>query len=226
MTQKVNQNEMPRERLLQNGAKALSVAELLAILLKTGTADESVLKTALSIQEKFGSLANMRQASVEELCALKGIGLAKAATLQAAIELGYRYMSETIEEFPVVRSLEQIAKKLLLEMRGEVQEQLVALYLNRQNKILKQQTIFLGTMTHSVAHPREILKEALKCSAASFILAHNHPSGDVVPSEQDLLFTERIEGCAALIGIDFVDHLILGNRCYYSLREKRTFKQK
>lgn len=212
----------PRERCEKHGVEALSYQELLAIVLRTGSKDKNVLELSREVLLNFDNLFELKKASLEELKEIDGIGPVKAIELQAAIELGRRLtIDERKKSEPIISSVE-LGEQLILEMKDLEQEHLVVMYLNTKNEVLKRQTIFIGSLNQSVAHPREIFKVAVKCSTARIIIAHNHPSGNPEPSEQDITFTKRIVDCGKLMGIEVLDHLVIGENSYVSLKETRV----
>ena len=212
--------ERPRERLLKDGPSSLSNHELLAILLRTGTKKESVLQMANRLLTKFEGLRLLKDASVNEITSIKGIGAAKALQIIAAIELGRRIHRLQYEDRYIIRSPEDAANYVMEEMRFLTQEHFVCLYLNTKNQVIHQQTVFIGSLNASIVHPREVFKEAFRRSAASFICLHNHPSGDPAPSREDIEVTKRLNECGKLIGIELLDHLIIGDQKFVSLKEK------
>ncbi|MFJ8264565.1 DNA repair protein RadC [Peribacillus asahii] len=212
--------EKPRERFLQDGPESLSNQELFALLLRTGTKEESVLQMANRLMDVFEELRLLKEASIEELTAIKGIGEAKAMQLLAAVELGRRIHRVNNQERYVIRSPEDGAKYCMEEMRFLTQEHFVCLYLNTKNQVLHKRTVFIGSLNASIVHPREVFKEAFRRSAASIICLHNHPSGDPAPSKEDIEVTKRLVECGKIIGIDLLDHLIIGEHKYVSLKEK------
>lgn len=212
--------ERPRERFLHDGAESLSNQELLAILLRTGTKSESVIDVANRIIHVFEGLRLLKEASVEELTSIKGIGEAKAIQLLASVELGRRIHCQNQLERYVIRSPEDGANYCMEEMRFLSQEHFVCLYLNTKNEVLHKRTIFIGSLNASIVHPREVYKEAFRRSAASIICLHNHPSGDPTPSREDIEVTKRLVECGKIIGIDLLDHIIIGEQKYVSLKEK------
>ncbi|MDQ0219375.1 JAB domain-containing protein [Peribacillus cavernae] len=169
--------ERPRERFLQEGPQSLSTQELLALLLRTGTKDESVLQLANRLISTFEGLRLLKDASIEEITSIKGIGEAKAIQILASVELGRRISSLNYNDRYVIRSPEDCANYCMEEMRFLSQEHFVCLYLNTKNQVLHKQTIFIGSLNASIVHPREVYKEAFRRSAASIICLHNHPSG-------------------------------------------------
>jgi DNA repair protein RadC len=212
--------ERPRERLISDGPESLANHELLAILLRTGTKDESVLQLANRLLNHFEGLRLLKDATIEEITSIKGIGTAKAVQILAAIELGRRISRLQYDERYVIRSPEDGAKYVMEDMRFLSQEHFVCLYLNTKNQVIHRKTVFIGSLNASIVHPREVFKEAIKRSAASIICAHNHPSGDPTPSREDIEVTKRLAECGRMIGIELLDHLIIGDRKFVSLKEK------
>ncbi|MDN5027398.1 DNA repair protein RadC [Streptococcus sp. SPS1] len=211
---------LPRERLTQEGVEALSNQELLAILLRTGTRQASVFEIAQKVLSNLSSLTDLKKMTLQELQSLSGIGRVKAIELQAMIELGHRIHKHETLEMESILSSQKLAKKMQQELGHKKQEHLVALYLNTQNQIIHQQTIFIGSATRSIAEPREILHYAIKHMATSLILVHNHPSGAVAPSRNDDQVTKLVKEACDLMGIVLLDHLIVSNSNYFSYREK------
>ncbi|MFZ3588327.1 RadC family protein [Bacillus sp. DJP31] len=220
MIRDVPQDERPRERLLHDGPVSLSNHELLAILLRTGSKEESVLQLANRMLTQFEGLRLLKDASIEELTGMKGIGQTKAIQIIAALELGRRISRLQYDERYVIRSPEDGAKYVMEDMRFLSQEHFVCLYLNTKNQVLHRQTVFIGSLNASIVHPREVFKEAFRRSAASIICIHNHPSGDPTPSKEDIEVTKRLTECGKIIGIELLDHLIIGDQKFVSLKEK------
>lgn len=214
------QDERPRERFIQNGPESLSNHELIAILLRTGTKDESVLQLSNRLLTNFEGLRLLKAATLEEMTEIKGIGQAKAIQILAAVEIGRRIANLNYTDRYVIRSPEDGANYVMNDMRFLSQEHFVCLYLNTKNQVLHKQTIFIGSLNASIVHPREVFREALKRSAASIICLHNHPSGDPAPSREDIEVTKRLVECGKMIGIDVLDHLIIGENKFFSLKEK------
>ncbi|MEI5989648.1 DNA repair protein RadC [Enterococcus termitis] len=214
---------LPRERLEVVGEKALSNQELLAILLRTGSKNMNVMEVASKFLNYFNHLYELKNATLTEMMEIKGIGRIKAIELRAAIEFGYRIQQSTQLKLGRVSSSYQIAQNLIYELQDFQQEHLVCLYLNTKNEVIKQETVFKGSLNQSVAHPREIFRSAVKCSAARLILAHNHPSGNPTPSESDIHFTQRMQECGKMMGIEVLDHIIIGEQVYISMREENFF---
>lgn len=212
--------ERPRERFLQDGPQSLSNQELLALLLRTGSREESVLQLSSRLINSFKGLRLLKEASVEELTMIKGIGEAKAIQILASVELGRRINNLNDQDRYVIRSPEDGANYCMEEMRFLSQEHFVCLYLNTKNQVLQKTTVFIGSLNASIVHPREVFKEAFKRSAASIICLHNHPSGDPSPSREDIEVTKRLVECGKIIGIEVLDHIIIGEHKYVSLKEK------
>lgn len=219
----VHAADRPRERLLRQGAKSLSNQELIAILLGTGTKQESVLTVANRVLLSFEKLHNLKYATLEEMTEIKGIGDAKAVLLLAAIELGRRLASKEDEQRYTIRSPEDAANFLMQDMTSLQQEHFVCLFLNVKNQILHRKTIFVGSLNASIVHPREIFREAVKRSAASIICAHNHPSGVPTPSPEDIDVTMRLYEAGKIVGVDLLDHVIIGDHQFISMKEKGYF---
>lgn len=215
--------ERPRERMLQAGAQALSNAELLAVLLRTGTSEESVLHLAQRLLVTTGGLRQLQDATLEELTEIKGIGPAKAVQVMAGLELGKRLAKASLGERYIIRSPEDAAHYLMEEMRYLRKEHFVCLFLSTKNQVIGQKTVFVGSLNASIVHPREIFKEAIKRSAASIICFHNHPSGDPTPSREDIQVTKRLDEAGHIVGIELLDHVIIGDGRYTSLKEKGLF---
>ncbi|WP_240732935.1 DNA repair protein RadC [Jeotgalibacillus sp. S-D1] len=220
MIRDYKEEDRPRERLILQGPHSLSNQELIAILLRTGSKKESVLNLSNRLLHQFEGLRLLKEASLEEIMSINGIGEAKAVQIMAAIEMGRRIANLTFNDRYVIRSPEDGANFLMNEMRFLQQEHFVCLYLNTKNQVIHQQTVFIGSLNASIVHPREVFKEAFRRSAASIVCAHNHPSGDPSPSKEDIDVTRRLVECGKMIGIDILDHLIIGEKKYVSLKEK------
>lgn len=220
MIRDVHVSDRPRERLVRQGATSLSNQELIAILLRTGTKQESVLHLANRVLNYFEQIQELKNASIEEITAVKGIGQAKAVQLLAAVELGKRLSQQKTDDKFTIRSPKDAATYLMQDMTSLNQEHFVTLFLNVKNQILHKQTIFIGSLNASIVHPREIFREAVKRSAASIICAHNHPSGNPSPSTEDIDVTKRLYEAGLLMGIELLDHVIIGDHQFISLKEK------
>lgn len=210
----------PRERLKEKGAKVLSEQELLAIILRTGYKGATAGELAAEILHYFGDLYQFKRAELQELTKISGIGEAKAAELLAAIELGQRIGKASCPKIGHVSSSYELGCMLAEEMKDYEQEHLLCIYLNTKNQILQKKTIFIGSLNQSIAHPREIFKVAVKIAAARIVICHNHPSGSPTPSHNDIVFTKRLKECGEMMGIELLDHLVIGGSEYISLREE------
>lgn len=222
-------SERPRERLAAEGADALGNSDLIAILLRTGLQGKSALVIGQELLAKFQTLDRLSQASVKELCEVKGIGRDKAVTLQAAFTLARRMAAEIRAESPLMDSPEQIAGLLREEARGYAVEHFVVLLLNTRRRLIRVEHISQGTLDAIHVHPREVFKHAIAANAAAIVLVHNHPSGDPTPSEADIKVTRDLIRAGQLLKIDVLDHVILGRktteraRDFVSLRELGVF---
>ncbi len=216
--------ERPRESLQKLGAEAVSAQEILALLLGRGIAGESVMVTAQRLLSQFGNLKDLAAASVEQLSQIKGIGLAKAAQIKAAFELANRLegYSDTVDRSPV-NSPDDVASLVRNRLRDKKKEYFLALLLNTRKQLIKVAEISVGSLDSSIVHPREVFKEAISASAASVIFAHNHPSGDPEASEDDIKLTKRLAEAGEIVGIDVLDHIIIGDKNYLSLKGKGLF---
>lgn len=214
-------SEKPREKLLKYGKENLSDSELLALILKTGTRDMDVLEVSLSLLNKLDKISNLKYMSYEVLTSIKGIGHSKAIELLALSELAKRIFYDVDREiYELMPSPKIIYEKNKYLFDGLKQEHFYALYLNSKKELIERKLLFMGTLNKSVVHPREIFKEAYRLSASSIICLHNHPSGDVVPSTEDIELTKALVEIGNLNGIPVVDHLIIGKDNYYSFYEK------
>lgn len=209
----------PREKMQARGEEYVSDEELLAIILGNGTRNLSALDLARQLLVNYKGLRNIREASLEDITSVKGIGPAKAISIKAAIELGRRTaMDVKIRDF--VNSPADVSRLLMEEMRYYDREHFCALYLDRKGGLLVKEDVSVGGLSSSIVHAREVFKTAVKCSAASIILVHNHPSGDPTPSREDIEITRRLIEAGSIMGIDVLDHLIIGQDKYCSLKEK------
>lgn len=213
-------DERPRERLAHFGAQALSSAELLAIIIRTGTGSENVLRLAERLLMESGGLTNLAQLTIAELTKIKGIGPAKAIEIKAAIELGRRITVASPQERPRIASPADAANLLMSEMMYLEQEHLRAILLNTKNYVLKVVTIYIGSLNSSVVRVGEVFRAAIKENAAALIIAHNHPSGDPTPSPEDIYVTTELVKAGQLLNIELLDHVIIGRQKYISLKER------
>ena len=222
-------SERPRERLVERGADALSHAELIAILLRTGLKGANAVEIGRQLLQKFGTLQALAQASVEELRSVKGIGRDKAVTLMAAFALGRKMAEELQRESPVLDNPENVVRLLREKNLVKQVETLQVLLLNTRRRLIRTAEITDGTLDTILVHPREVFKAAIAANAAAVVLAHNHPSGDPTPSEADIKVTRDLIRAGQLLKIDVLDHVIIGHatperpKDYASLRELGYF---
>lgn len=212
--------ERPRERLLRQGPEFLSNRELLAILLKTGTKHKSVFTLVDQLIAHFGSLRGIACANYEEMAVIKGIGPAKAAQVLAAFELAKRLSNSYLQVQEIINSPADAAAVVMDEMRLLDREHFMILMLNTKHRVITRKIVSIGHLSASLVHPRELFKDVIKRSSAAVILVHNHPSGDPTPSDDDIRVTKRICEAGRLLGITVLDHLVIGDQCFISLREK------
>ena len=212
--------ERPRERLVEYGSKNLSNTELVAILLRTGSAGENVISLSSRILTRFGGLAGLGKAAFAELCGEKGLSEAKACQLLAALELGRRFISLSPEERIIISSPQDAANLVTGEMGTLDQEHLRVILLNTRNEVLSTHEIYVGNVNSSVVRPAEIFRPAVRNNAPSLIVVHNHPSGNPAPSEDDIAITKDLVASGKLLGIEVLDHLVIGSgHRYVSMNE-------
>jgi DNA repair protein RadC len=212
--------ERPRERLQKFGPEALSAQELLALVIGRGIPNKSVMNIAQELLAKFGNIKAISQATIEELSQIKGIGLAKAAQIKACFELGRREELEPELKHFDIKDPEAVVKAIRASIKDKAKEHFKLILLNPRNKIIGISTISIGTLNASLVHPREVFKDAITHSAASVVLAHNHPSGDPEPSEDDLKITKKLVDSGKILGIEVLDHIIIGKNNFCSFKER------
>lgn len=210
----------PRERLHQLGSEALSNKEILAIILRTGSKGENVLELAERILTETGGIRGLAKLAVHELKQVHGIGSAKAAQVKAALELGRRTVCSDPAAKPVVNTPEDVADLVMEEMRDLEREHFKVMHLSTRNSVLGISSVSVGTLNSSIVHPRECFKEAIRRNANAVILLHNHPSGDPAPSREDLDITRRLVEGGRILGIEVLDHVIIGDKRFISLKEQ------
>jgi len=218
------ENERPRERLLREGAAAMTEAQLIAVILRTGAGGRSALDLAMELLDRFGALRNLEQASLAELSAIRGIGKAKAAQLRAAAELGRRMFRETAPKGPAFTAGRDVHAFVFPKVQGLMKEVFYCLMLDVKNRLIREVRISEGTLSASLVHPREAFRDAIRESAASVIFVHNHPSGDHAPSREDILITEKLAAAGDTVGIRVLDHIIVADSGYTSMLEKGYLK--
>ncbi|NLC65549.1 MAG: DNA repair protein RadC [Clostridium sp.] len=215
------QMERPQERLLRYGPESLSNSELLAVILRTGTKKTNVIKLSSNIIDSFGGLNGLLESSKEELMKINGIKEAKAAQILSVAELSKRFLTFRSGDDYKILSPADAANLLMVELRSLKQEVLKVILLNTKNAVIGTYNASVGSLNSSIVHPREVYKEAIRKSAASIIIAHNHPSGDPTPSSQDIAVTNRIKEVGKIVGIELLDHIIIGDGNFISLKEKK-----
>ena len=218
------ETERPRERLMAKGPDALSDAQLLAILLRTGRRDSSAVQVAIELLSRVGSIGGLAKCGIEELCAIQGIGPAKAAQLKAAVELGRRSLATPLSTGTRISSSADLFKHFHPILRDRKQELFKVVLLDAKNTVIKESTVSEGTLTLSLVHPREVFASAVRESAAAVIFLHNHPSGDPTPSLEDRHLTERLGEAGRLLGIPVLDHVIIGDGRYVSFADQGWLK--
>jgi DNA repair protein RadC len=209
----------PRERLIRDGAGALSDAELLAVFLRVGVAGKSAVELGRDMLIRFGSLDGLFRASLADFSTVHGLGPAKYAQLHAVIELAQRSLAEQLSAREVMGSPEVVKQYLRLQLGRNPHESFVVLFLDVKNRLLATRTMFEGTLTHTSVYPREVVKAALHHNAAAVMLAHNHPSGAPEPSEADLLLTKALVQALALVDVRILDHFVVAGALVHSFAE-------
>lgn len=212
--------ERPRERLNQFGPGALSVQELIAIILRSGTTGVSAVELASRLLARFGNLKSLAQAGISELSSVEGMGEAKSISLKAAFELGRRLNSFTEDIRTVIKKPLDVYKLLSDELRLLPQEIFKVVILNTKNEIIRVETITIGTLNTNIIHPRELFRPAIRANANTILLVHNHPSGDPEPSKEDILITKKLIDASRVVDIEIEDHIVIGDGRFVSMRER------
>lgn len=212
---------MPREKLLQQGVESLNDQELLAIFLRTGIKGTPVMELSANVLTEFGSLRGLLTAPLEEFCQVRGLGQTQYIQLQATKEMTKRYLSQQMQANETINDPYVAIMYFQSELEHWEREVFMVLFLDNQNRLIRTEKMFFGTINQASVHPREVIKAALKCNAAAIIIAHNHPSGECTPSEADRHLTRRIEMACGLVDIRFVDHIIVGKGDYFSFEEEK-----
>jgi DNA repair protein RadC len=220
MIRELKREDRPRERLLQHGETVLHTHELIAIILRTGSKDESVIDVSKRLFHQYDSLKALAHAPINEYRQIRGIGVSKAIELKAAFELGRRSVQEVFDKQIALHNPEQIYHFLKDQYEMKTQEHLIALFLNTKGQLIKKEVLFIGSLNASLIHPRTIFRSAVQHSAAAMILCHNHPSGDPTPSHHDIDMTKRIVESSDMMDIPLMDHIIIGRDKYFSFKEK------
>lgn len=212
--------ERPRERFLKYSSEMIQTHELIAIIMRTGSRQESVLELSKRVFYQYDDVKELSNASIHDLMKIKGIGESKAISLMAAFELGRRAHMMNFEKKIRLISPEKIYLFLKDQLELKTQEHLIGLYLNTKGELIKKKTLFIGSLNSSLIHPREIFKYAVINSAASIVIVHNHPSGDPTPSQNDIDVTKIIHKNSLMMDILLMDHIIIGRDRYFSFKEK------
>lgn len=219
-------DERPREKMLEKGAAALSKAELLAIMIRTGTGRKNAIEIAHELlREADGSLTAASSMSIERLCTIKGLGPSKAVTIKSALELGKRFMEEasTVMDSPQLTSPQKVFEIMLPSMKGKTHEECWIIYLNRSNRIIGKERISSGGMTETTVDNRVLVRRALEKNACSVILVHNHPSGDPTPGKADISATISLRNAMRTCDISLVDHVIVSDDRFYSFADEQIY---
>jgi DNA repair protein RadC len=214
------ESERPQERLFRHGPESLSNSELLALILRSGSSGENIINLCSRIIKEAGGLNGLLNCNAEEFMKLKGIKGAKAAQLLALAEISKRFRTYKSGEEYIIKSPADAADMVMETMRSLKQEILKIILVNTKNKVILIKDVSMGSINSSIVHPREVFMEAVRRSAASIVICHNHPSGDPTPSSEDINITHRLKECGKLLGIDLLDHIIIGNGTYISMKEK------
>ncbi|RXA21728.1 JAB domain-containing protein [Methanosarcina sp. MSH10X1] len=215
----IPEEERPRERLIRNGPESLSNAELLGIILRTGSREENVVNLCSRILSEY-NIRQLSLANITKLTQVHGIGKAKAAQIAAVFELARRLETFVEEPKRKICSPKDVYVLMYPKMREQKKEKFITLCLDTKNQVLKEEVVSIGSLNASIVHPREVFKSALLESSASVIMVHNHPSGDPSPSREDIMVTEKMVEGGKLLGIDVLDHIIIGDGRYVSLKDE------
>ena len=213
-------HERPRERLIQSGDEYLTDAELLGIIIRDGTINYSAVDIAKEILSKYSDFRKLYSVSINELCKIDGIGPARAAQIKAALAIAKRFSTISLKPSQQFKCSRDIFDHFHEQLRGRKQEVFLIVLLDNKNRIIKELPISSGSLTSSIVHPREVFSPAIKESAASVIFVHNHPSGDPEPSKEDIQMTQRLLEVGNIVGIKVLDHIIIGNENFASLKDK------
>lgn len=214
------QSERPREKLLRQGVNSLSDAELLAIIIQTGTVGNSAVDLSRNLLNHFGGLAAVLKADRQTFCEVDGLGEARFSLLQAAVEISRRQVLETLTTNDVLSSPDHVRRYLSLQLSGLAHEVFAALFLDNRHRVIEYKELFTGTIDSAAVYPREVVKHCLKTNAAAVIFAHNHPSGVAEPSDTDIRLTRKLTNALALIDVRVLDHLVVGQGVQTSLAER------
>lgn len=216
-------DERPREKLAKRGASALSDAELLAIFLRTGIKGKSAVALGCDLLREYGGLRQILTTPPNILMRTLGLGPAKCAQLQAALELGKRYLEQKLEKEGPLTSPKQASDFLIHQLRDQPREVFAIVYLDNRHYVLHYEELFHGTLNSAMVHPREVVKSALRHNSAAIIVAHNHPSGIAEPSQADATLTTRLKDALSLVDVNLLDHLVIGDGEFVSMNDRGLF---
>lgn len=208
--------ELPRERLINVGESNLTNEELLSIILRSGTKNVSVKEVSNNILSNISSLNDLNNISLNELSKIKGVGIVKAVSIKASIELGKRVSNVSVVNMMKLNNCDVVHDTFKSMFVGLKQEKLLAIYLDNKKRLINYKVITIGTKDETMLHPRDVIYNAIKCNASGVIIIHNHPSGDVIPSRADIEMTNRLMDACNIVGIPLLDHLITNSNNYYS----------
>ncbi len=212
--------ERPREKLLQQGAQSLSDAELLAIFIQTGVSGKTAVDIGRDLIIQFGGIRKILTADNKSICSASGLGPAKYALLQAALEIGRRFLDEKLKRGGSLTSPKQVSEYLTYQLRDQNREVFAIIYLDNRHQVIRYEELFYGTLNGATVHPREVVKSVLSHNAAAVIIAHNHPSGVAEPSQSDTAITKKLQEALQLIDVRLLDHLIIGDGEFVSLSDR------
>jgi DNA repair protein RadC len=212
--------ERPREKLLRQGAQSLSDAELLAIFIQSGICGKTAVDIGRDLIHQFGGIREILTASNRTICTTSGLGPAKYALLQAALEIGRRFLGEKLERDGSLTSPKQVSEYLIYQLRDLGREVFAIIYLDNRHQVIRYEELFHGTLNGASVHPREVVKSVLAHNAAAVIIAHNHPSGIAEPSQSDTAITRKLQEALQLIDVRLLDHLIIGDGDFVSLSDR------
>lgn len=224
-TKPINQwhmDERPREKIALRGIDSLSDAELLAVFLRTGMKGKTAVDLGRELLQKYGGLRQILNAAKNQI-QVAGVGPAKCAQLQAALELGKRYLAQKLEKDGPLTSPKQAADYLIHQLRDRLREVFAIVYLDNRHQVLHYEELFYGTLNGATVHPREVVKSALHHNAAALIIAHNHPSGIAEPSQSDATLTARLKDALNLVEVRLLDHLVIGDSDFVSMNDRGLF---
>lgn len=218
-------SERPRERLINDGPESLSDADLIGIIIRDGQPNRTAVDLARMLISRHGSLRNLANRTIKELCEIPGIGEAKAAQIKAALTIGIRMSKEAgLQRGDPLSSSESVFKSYHAKLRDKRHEEFHVILLDRKNRVIQEVRVSVGSLSASIVHPREVFNHAVSHSAAAIVCIHNHPSGDPTPSKEDLEITKRLQEAGKTLGIPLLDHLIIGEQRYFSFADEGLLK--